>query len=204
MKNLFKNLLISIMWIVSKIYPYRIHNAIRKTKRAVYSLWLRNFIGSAGDGVGFGKGCKLTGGDKIEIGEKSIFGDNVMMSVWDDGKLIIGKNCRINSYNHITCRRKISIGDNFLTGMYVVITDNNHGLNNTKAELDIAPWERQLSSKGEVVIGRNVWIGDKVSILSGVHIGDGAIVASNAVVTSDVPAYSIVAGIPAQIIKSIE
>ena len=58
-----------------------------------------------------------------------------------------------------------------------------------------------LSQKGPVVIGNNVWLADKVSVMPGVTIGDGAIVAANAVVTKDVPPYALVAGIPAKVIK---
>jgi acetyltransferase-like isoleucine patch superfamily enzyme len=57
------------------------------------------------------------------------------------------------------------------------------------------------STKGDIIIGNDVWISSDVTILSGVKIGNGAIISANAVVTKDVPAYSIVAGIPAKIIK---
>ena len=60
---------------------------------------------------------------------------------------------------------------------------------------------RPTTSKGRVVIGNNVWIGDKATILPGVTIGDGAIIAANAVVTKDVPQYSVVGGNPAKVIK---
>ena len=65
------------------------------------------------------------------------------------------------------------------------------------------PLKRPLVSKGGVVIGDNVWICDNVCILSGVTIGNGAIVAANAVVTHDVPPYTMVAGVPAKVIKSL-
>ena len=55
----------------------------------------------------------------------------------------------------------------------------------------------------KLIINKNVWVGDKVSILSGVTIGEGSIVAANAVVTKDVPAYSVVAGNPAKVIKNL-
>ena len=61
--------------------------------------------------------------------------------------------------------------------------------------------ERDLHSKGAVVIGKNVWIGDKVSILSGVTIGDNAVIGANSVVTKSVPEGCIVAGVPARVIK---
>lgn len=69
---------------------------------------------------------------------------------------------------------------------------------------DIPPTLRLLSSVGPVTIGDNVWIGDKASIMPGVTIEKGCIVAANAVVTKDVPPYCIVGGIPAKIIKYLD
>ncbi len=68
-------------------------------------------------------------------------------------------------------------------------------------------WEETLrlkdawDNKGDIVIGNDVWIGYEAVIMSGVHIGDGAIIATRAVVTKDVPAYTIAGGIPAKPIK---
>lgn len=85
-------------------------------------------------------------------------------------------------------------------GKWVTISDNNHG--NTDIEsLLIHPLQREIVSKGAVIIEDDVWIGDKVTILSNVVIGKGAVVAANSVVTKSVPPYSIVAGNPAKIIK---
>jgi acetyltransferase-like isoleucine patch superfamily enzyme len=66
------------------------------------------------------------------------------------------------------------------------------------------PMMRPLISKGKVIIGDNVWIGEGAMILPNVHIGEGAIIAANSVVTKDIPAYSIAVGIPAKIIKNIK
>lgn len=55
--------------------------------------------------------------------------------------------------------------------------------------------------KGDTVIGNDVWIGYNATIMPGIHIGDGAIIATNAVVTKDVPSYSIVGGTPAKLIR---
>ena len=114
----------------------------------------------------------------------------------------IGNNCIIGEYTHITSINKIVIGNGVLTGRYVVISDNAHGTLSLE-EAAIRPSHRKLISKGEVVIGNNVWIGDKATILAGVHIGDNVIVAANAVVTTNVPSNSIVAGVSAKKVKSL-
>ena len=113
--------------------------------------------------------------------------------------LSIGNNCSFVAYNHITCANKITIGDSLLTGKWVTITDNSHG-ETDKVTLGMRPQKRPITSKGPVVIGNNVWIGDKATILPGVSIGDGAVIAANAVVTKDVPPYAIVGGVPAKVI----
>ena len=176
----------------------------------IRSLWIKNNIGNIGSHVYFGKNAKITNGENIKIGNDCYFNDNIMLSTWPEynGKsykpqIIIGNNCNFGFCNHITSCNKIKIGDNLLTGMYVIITDNNHGDINF-SDLLLPPSKRFLTSKGYVEIGNNVWIGDIVSILAGVKIGNGAIIAANAVVTKDVPAYSIVGGVPAEIIKIIE
>ena len=87
-----------------------------------------------------------------------------------------------------------------LTGRYVYISDNSHG-KNIESELNTPPSLRPLYAKGPVVIGNNVWIGESARILSGVTIGDGAIIGANAVVTHDVPSGAVVGGVPAKVIK---
>ena len=68
----------------------------------------------------------------------------------------------------------------------------------------MAPNSRPLYSKGPVIIDDNVWIGEGAMIMPGVHVGNGAIIAANSVVTKDIPAYSVAAGIPAKIIKTMK
>lgn len=118
-------------------------------------------------------------------------------------ELTIGNNVSIGEYTHITCANRIEIGDGLLTGRFVLITDNGHGKSST-TETSIPPLLRPVYSNGTVIIGKNVWIGDKATILPGVTIGDGAIIAANAVVTKDIPAYTIAAGCPAKIVKIIK
>ncbi len=63
------------------------------------------------------------------------------------------------------------------------------------------PTPKELPLKGDTVVGNDVWIGQNVTVMPGVHIGDGAIIAANAIVTKDVPAYHIAGGNPARVIR---
>ena len=101
----------------------------------------------------------------------------------------------------MTAINRIVIGNGVLTGKKVLITDNSHG-EITREMMDVDPLKRQVVSKGEVIIGDNVWIGEKATIVANVKIGNGAIVAANSVVTKDVPPYCVVAGCPAKIVKN--
>lgn len=143
----------------------------------------------------------------IEIGDNVFFSHSTFLTACDSygsqrftPSIKIGKNCHFGAYNHITSINKIEIGDGCLTGKWVTITDNSHGTTSVE-ELTTAPIERELYSKGPVVVGKNVWIGDKATILPGITIGEGSVIGANAVVTKDVPPYSVVAGNPARIIK---
>lgn len=154
----------------------------------------------------------------ITIGDGTAFGEQIFLTAWTsfacikNGKeflqeftpsIIIGENCHFGFNNHITAINNITIGNNILTGKWVTITDNSHG-EVTLEQMHQDPLKRPVVSKGPVHIGDNVWIGDKATILPNVSIGDGAIIAANAVITKDVPPYSVAAGNPAKIIKTLK
>lgn len=107
----------------------------------------------------------------------------------------VGKNVFINSGCCFQDQGGIEIGDNALIGQQVVIATINH---------DFAPEKRGNMFPAPVKIGNRVWIGAHATILSGVTIGDNSIIAAGAVVTKDVPANVVVAGVPAKIIKKLE
>lgn len=139
---------------------------------------------------------------------KGHIGNHCVLECWDkymEQKFLpileIGEKTSIGEYTHITCISQIIIGKGVLTGRYILISDNNHGIPGNIEELAIPPAKRQLSSKGPIIIEDNVWIGDRAVILGGVTIGEGAIIAANAVVTKNIPAGAIVVGNPGRIIK---
>ena len=113
----------------------------------------------------------------------------------DCGKNIhIGKRVFINSGCKFQDQGGIYIGDDVLIGHNCVIATLNHVMDpDRRADMIPAP----------VHIGNKVWIGANVTILQGVTIGDGAVVAAGAVVNKNVPARSVVGGIPAKILKQI-
>lgn len=175
--------------------------------RGLKSLWTTAKFKSCPPSVNFNEICKLSGCDCITIGENTVFGKGLFLTAVSNyynqhfnPELTIGHHCNFGAYNHITCSNKISIGDYCLTGKWITISDNNHGTSDRES-LKLHPESRRITSKGPVIIGNNVWIGDKASILSGVTIGESAVIAANSVVTKDVPAYCVVAGNPAVVIK---
>ena len=113
----------------------------------------------------------------------------------DCGKNIhIGNHVYINTGCTMQDQGGIYIGDGTLIGHHCMIATLNH---------DFAPEHRHDLHPLPVRIGNNVWIGANVTILPGVSIGDNAVVAAGAVVTKDVPANMLVAGIPAKAIRHI-
>ena len=179
---------------------------MRRVASRLRSYWVRRHFAHCSNNVLLGKRPVLHGMKCISIGDSTFIGDYVTLTAWPESAvshetgIVIGSGCSIGDFNHISAINRIVIGNNLLTGKWVSIIDNSHGLSDYD-NLKLPPLERNVTSKGPIVIGDNVWIGDKVSILPGVNIGDGAVIGANSVVTKDVPPYTIVAGVPAQIKK---
>ena len=108
--------------------------------------------------------------------------------------ITVGKNVFINSDCKFQDQGGIFIDDGALIGHGVVLATLNH---------DLDPAKRQQLYPAPIHIGENVWIGANATILQGVTIGDGAVVAAGAVVHRDVPANTVVGGVPAKVIKTI-
>lgn len=162
------------------------------------------------EGVYIGHPFHPVGTKYIYLGNGVSIGNDTYLCAWDayqgqtfTPELILEDHVIIGPHAHITACNSIRIGRGTLLGKWVTITDNSHGTLADDAELDASPLIRPLYSKGRVVIGKNVWIGDKATILPSVTIGDGAIIGANAVVTKDVPPYAVVGGNPAKIIKKL-
>ena len=121
----------------------------------------------------------LRQGSNVQIGNKS-YSNNAIVHRWSDAEISIVKYCSI-SYD-----------------VRFIVDDGSHQFNNISSY----PFSfNKISERRGITIGNDVWIGLGAKIMPGVNIGDGATVAAGAVVTKDVPPYTVVAGIPAKLIK---
>lgn len=195
----------------SKIYTYSLDVRLKKMKNEIYTIWISKFLGKVGEHTSIHRPCRLWGGGSknVSIGVGTTIQANCILGCWLNyagekyaPSITIGDNCNIGEHTHISSINKITIGNGLLTGQHVYIGDNSHG-GLSWDESQIPPIKRKLMSKGEIVIGNNVWIGDKATILAGVKIGDNVIVGANCVVTHDIPSNCAVAGVPAKIIKKL-
>lgn len=112
------------------------------------------------------------------------------------GDVIIGDNTRIGL--HCTVIGPVEIGSNVNLAQGIVVTALNHNFTDCTKRID-----EQGVSTAKVTIGNDVWIGANATILPGVTIGNHSVVAAGAVVTKDVPPYSLVGGVPAKILKKL-
>ena len=204
-----KQIVISIIkWLgtlCSYVYPSQINKCMNTLKNKFYTGYVQKKFAHFGNSVIMWKPYALLGTQYIHINNNVIIESGVQLATHrtDSYKpeIRIGDNTLIRRDTHITAINRIIIGKNVLTGTNVLISDNAHG-KSTKQDMNIPPILRQLTSKGEIIIDDNVWIGNNVCILGGVRIGKGAIIGSNAVVTKDILPHSVAVGIPAKIIKT--
>jgi len=212
LKNILRHFFELLICLWSKVYTIDISVRIKTYRNYFYTLWISHFLGALGHNSSIYYPCSLWGkGQKrIKIGNNTLIQSYSILGCWISygtqkfaPEIIIGDDCNIGQHTHISAINRITIGNGLLTGRYVYIGDNNHGGLSTN-ESNTPPVKRKLQSKGEIVIGNNVWIGDKATILGGVHIGDNVIIGANSVVTHDIPSNSMAAGMPAKVIKHLE
>ena len=137
-------------------------------------------------------------GAQIELGRWSWIGHGTKIRCHEGrvrigAKTVMGQECTISAYQDVSIGRECVIADR------VMLIDFDHGV----VEVD-RPIRLQGIYKRAVKVGNNVWIGYGACILRGVTIGDNAIIGTSAVVTADVPANAVVAGVPARVIRMRE
>jgi acetyltransferase-like isoleucine patch superfamily enzyme len=179
-------------------------NLIVKIYKRYHSIRISRRFKFCGINFNIGKGVTIlnpqciTIGNNVGIGNYASFLPCIYYAdIKYDPKIIIGDNVWIGIRNSFATINKVQIGNNVLFAGFVHITDHSHGYENIDKPINGQP----LIYKGPVIIEDDCWLGFSSEILSGVHIGRHSIVAARAVVTKDVPPYSIVAGNPAKIVK---
>ena len=124
------------------------------------------------------------------------------------GKVTIGNNSYIGA-SHLVCHSEITIGNDAVISWGVTIVDHDsHSTKWSERASDITNWRSGKKDWSHVAIapvrvGDRVWIGFNAILLKGVTIGEGAVIGAGAVVTKDVPPYTIVAGNPAKMIRTL-
>ena len=150
------------------------------------------------DGLAFvGPGCALEigRGGRIELGRWSWIGHGSKLRSHEGvisigAKTVIGQECTVSAYQLVSIGRECVIADR------VMMIDFDHGMVDVER-----PIRLQGIYKRDVRVGNNVWIGYGACLLRGVTVGDNAVIGTSAVVTRDVPANAVVAGVPARVIR---
>lgn len=186
----------------------------QSTKEKIYIRWVlfKTMLGGFFDLINAaiklrnctkGKMVTVKGRLKITARGKIIIGDNckiwshvgtTQISAGPRATIEIGDNTFINAGTIITSRKHIKIGKNCHIANQVIMMDDDFH--------DVGKREEK-SGKEAIIIGDNVWVATRVTILKGVSIGEGAVIAAGAVVTKDVPAFTLVGGVPAKFIRLI-
>ena len=113
-----------------------------------------------------------------------------------DGRLEIGESTFINYGTSISAMKHVKIGRDCNIGTYCIIMDNDfHRLEPER--------RNELPASAPIIIGDNVWLGGRVTVLKGVTIGDGSVVGAGSIVTKDIPARSLAVGSPAKVVRQL-
>lgn len=160
-------------------------------------LYLSRLFGACGSGCFVGPGCVFESRGSIRFGNRvSVGGGGFFNAV--GGSISVGDRVSFNRNVHINASGggHIAIGDDVLVGPNVVFRTADHRFD----RLDI-PIRAQGHSPADITVEDDVWLAANVIVLGGVRIGRGAVAAAGAVITRDVPAASVVGGVPAKILK---
>jgi acetyltransferase-like isoleucine patch superfamily enzyme len=136
---------------------------------------------------------------RLTIGPHAYFEPGVWLTS-DAGRIAVGGGSFLNLNVMIAAVESVSLGDHCMLANGCLVTDGNHRFDDLEKPV---PWQG-FTSRGPVTLGDNVWLGANVVVTSGVTIGRRAVIGANSVVIDDIPEFSIAAGAPARILKTIE
>jgi acetyltransferase-like isoleucine patch superfamily enzyme len=195
----------------------------QKIFQLIRGFFVKIFVKKASGFIFVGKKTQLRFKSKITFGRSVFIGDYVEINALSRKGVVIGNNVSILKNTIIECtgvirnlgegltignnvgiaqncfiqvRGEVKIGDNVIFGPNVSIFSENHNFDDPELPISV-----QGETRKGVTIENGVWIGTRSVILDGTNVGKNSIVAAGSIVTKDVPPYSIVGGVPAQIIK---
>jgi acetyltransferase-like isoleucine patch superfamily enzyme len=137
---------------------------------------------------------------RLELGEHVVLEPGVWLTAQAPARIRIGGGTFLNLGVQIAAADLVEIGEHCMLANGCFVTDANHRFDDPEVPV---PWQG-FTSKGPTRVGDNVWFGANVVVTSGVTIGDRCVIGANSVVTTDLPPYSIAAGVPARVIRTIE
>jgi acetyltransferase-like isoleucine patch superfamily enzyme len=158
-------------------------------------------------GATLGAGCRIAGGVFVEpgvrqgkagtvsLGPRCELCRGAVLRAWG-GSIVLGVNVFVGEYTVVYGHGGVTVGDNTLIAMHCRIVSSNHTVPGRDACIRDHP-----DVLMPAVIGRDVWLGAGVTVLGGVSIGDGCVVAAGSVVTKDLPPYAVAMGVPARVVR---
>lgn len=197
LKNVIKKGIYRAYIIFGNKFPTNIGTSCSIDRHTIFSGKLKGI--SVGNGVRIERLATLECNDnksKIYIGNGTIIKSFSIISTQPGGSIKIGDNCSINPFCVLYGHGGLTIGNNVRIATHTVIVPANHNYNIP----DKLICQQGLTKKG-IVIADDVWIGAGVRILDGCHIGKGAVIGAGAVVTTNVPEYTVFVGNPARFLK---
>jgi acetyltransferase-like isoleucine patch superfamily enzyme len=147
---------------------------------------------------------RLSGEGRIAVGDRVFVGSGAWLQGLPDGNnrriaISIGNGVSIAGACVISAVRSVQLEDEVLLARNVYISDHSHKYSDTQHSI----LSQGLDKVAPVRIGRGAWLGQNVVVCPGVTIGPGAVIGANSVVTGDIPAFSVAAGAPARVVKTL-
>ncbi len=137
---------------------------------------------------------------RLEVGEGVLFEPNVWITVPGSARVRIGAGTFLNQGVMIAAQELVEIGEHCMLANGCFVSDAAHRYDDPDKPV---PWQG-FTSKGPTRIGANCWLGAHVVITSGVSVGERCVIGAGSVVTQDIPPFSIAAGAPARVLRSVE
>jgi acetyltransferase-like isoleucine patch superfamily enzyme len=137
---------------------------------------------------------------RLEIGSQTLLEPGVWLTAPGQARIRIGSGTFLNRGVMVAAAELVEIGDHCMLANGCFITDANHRFDDPEQPV---PWQG-FTTKGPTRIGDNVWCGAGVVVTSGVTIGERSVIGANSVVVTDLPPFSVAAGAPAKVLRTIE